>query len=113
MSPKTPFRIVAALLVALLTLNLPMIVSAAEQADALAHELVPHDHGEDAGTPTDGSHDRHCMPSCQTVAGMLTEPPSAVGLAVASVTLHRPADTVLQGKTAAPDPPPPRRHPVL
>lgn len=113
MSPKTPFRLVAALLVALLTLNLPMVVSAAEQADAFAHELVPHDHGEDADTPAGDSHERHCMPSCQTVAGMLTEPPAAVGLAVASVTLPRPVDIVLRGKTAAPDPPPPRRHPVL
>ncbi|WP_404384342.1 hypothetical protein [Caenispirillum salinarum] len=113
MSPKTPFPLLAALLVALLTLNLPMIVSAAEQADALAHELVPHDHGEEAGTTAADSHERHCMPSCQTVTGMLTEPPSAVGLAVASVMLHRPADTILRGKTAAPDPPPPRRHPVL
>ncbi|WP_404384252.1 hypothetical protein [Caenispirillum salinarum] len=55
MSPKTPFRLVAALLVALLTLNLPVIVSTAGQADA----LVPHDHGADAGGPTDGSHDLH------------------------------------------------------
>jgi hypothetical protein len=113
MSPKTPLRLVAALLVALLTLNLPMIVSAAEQADTLAHELVPHAHDEDAGTSADDSHQRHCMPSCQTVAGLLTEPPSAVGLAVASVMLHRPADIILRSKTAAPEPPPPRRHPVL